>query len=191
MRSSTVLFFFCVTCVSSFRAVVEDPPPVVVPPPPPGHKEDPHGIEFGEFIANDDSMTCNATKTTRMFNNQIRGVNLGGWLVLEPWITPSLFYQFLGGNESTTAMDMFSFCQVLGAKEANRQLRHHWDRWVTKEIIAELAASGAVNSLRLPGSSSCELGNGSNLHHTYSWGLYVCALWAVRWLRGWSIGKGD
>lgn len=48
-------------------------------------------------------------------------------------------------------MDMYSFCEVLGAKEANRQLRHHWDRWVTKEIIAQLAASGAVNSLRLPG----------------------------------------
>jgi glucan 1,3-beta-glucosidase len=26
----------------------------------------------------------------------ITGVNLGGWMVLEPWITPSLFYRFLG-----------------------------------------------------------------------------------------------
>ena len=25
----------------------------------------------------------------------MQGPNLGGWLVLEPWITPSLFYQFL------------------------------------------------------------------------------------------------
>ena len=24
-------------------------------------------------------------------NDKIRGVNLGGWLVLEPWITPSIF----------------------------------------------------------------------------------------------------
>mgnify|MGYP006115819401 CR=1 FL=1 len=23
------------------------------------------------------------------------GTNAGGWMVLEPWITPSLFYQFL------------------------------------------------------------------------------------------------
>lgn len=29
----------------------------------------------------------------------IRGTALGGWLVLEPWITPSLFYQFLGASE--------------------------------------------------------------------------------------------
>ncbi|CAM9271196.1 unnamed protein product, partial [Sphacelaria rigidula] len=26
----------------------------------------------------------------------IRGVNLGSWMVLEPWITPSMFYQFIG-----------------------------------------------------------------------------------------------
>lgn len=26
----------------------------------------------------------------------LRGVNLGSWMVLEPWITPSMFFQFLG-----------------------------------------------------------------------------------------------
>jgi aryl-phospho-beta-D-glucosidase BglC (GH1 family) len=63
---------------------------------------------------------------------------------------PSLFYQFLGGNETTTAFDTYSFCEVLGPKEANKQLRRHWDTWVTEDIIQELADSGAVNSLRLP-----------------------------------------
>jgi hypothetical protein len=24
------------------------------------------------------------------------GTNMGGWMVLEPWITPSFFYRFLG-----------------------------------------------------------------------------------------------
>ena len=28
------------------------------------------------------------------------GTNLGGWMVLEPWITPSLFYRFLGKTKS-------------------------------------------------------------------------------------------
>ena len=27
------------------------------------------------------------------------GTNAGGWMVLEPWITPSLFYRFLGKEE--------------------------------------------------------------------------------------------
>ena len=43
--------------------------------------------------------------------------NLGGWLVLEPWITPSLFYRFLGkqpGVDGGVAMDSYSFCEVLG-----------------------------------------------------------------------------
>ena len=69
---------------------------------------------------------------------------------MEPWITPSLFYQFLGGDEHSTAFDISSFCKVLGPEEGNRQLRRHWDTWVTEEIIKELAESGAVNSLRLP-----------------------------------------
>jgi len=38
----------------------------------------------------------------------------------------------------------------LGPEEGNRQLRRHWDHWVTEEIIQTLAKSGAVNSLRLP-----------------------------------------
>lgn len=75
---------------------------------------------------------------------------IGGWLVLEPWITPSLFYQFLGGGETNTAFDIYTFCEVLGPVEANKQLRRHWETWVTEDIIKELANSEAVNSLRLP-----------------------------------------
>lgn len=26
-----------------------------------------------------------------LWNEKVRGVNLGGWFVLEPWITPSIF----------------------------------------------------------------------------------------------------
>jgi Cellulase (glycosyl hydrolase family 5) len=108
-------------------------------------------IIFEHFVAHNDSMTCSSDEHARPFNNQIRGVNLGGWMVLEPWITPSLFYQFLGKNGANeTAFDMYTFCTVLGAPEANRQLRRHWSTWVTEEIIQQLADSGAVNSVRLP-----------------------------------------
>ena len=71
-------------------------------------------------------------------------------MVLEPWITPSLFYQFLGKGVGEVGMDHYSFCEVLGPKEGNKQLRRHWESWVTEEIIEELAGSGAVNSLRVP-----------------------------------------
>jgi glucan 1,3-beta-glucosidase len=106
--------------------------------------------QYLHFVAHNQTQTCTSDTHALPFNNQIRGVNLGGWMVLEPWITPSLFYQFLGKNENTTAMDMYSFCTVLGPEEGNKQLRRHWDSWVTEAIIEELAHSGAVNSLRLP-----------------------------------------
>ena len=108
------------------------------------------GIKFEHFTAYSSSQTCIGDVHALPFNNQVRGVNLGGWMVLEPWITPSLFYQFLGKDENHVAMDHYSFCKVLGATEGNKQLRRHWDSWVTQDIIKELADSGAVNSLRVP-----------------------------------------
>jgi glucan 1,3-beta-glucosidase len=105
---------------------------------------------FKHFVPDNSTQTCTADEHATPFNNQIRGVNLGGWMVLEPWITPSLFYQFLGKDETTAATDIHSFCKVLGKEEGNKQLRRHWDTWVTEEIIEQLKDSGAVNSLRLP-----------------------------------------
>ena len=83
-------------------------------PSPTVNKPDPDdaGIEFKHFTAYSSSQTCAADKHALPFNNQIRGVNLGGWMVLEPWITPSLFYQFLGGNETSVAM-VSSFAKMI------------------------------------------------------------------------------
>lgn len=43
----------------------------------------------------------------------VQGVNLGGWLVLEPWITPSLFYSSLNRIEGNVAFDSYTFCEVM------------------------------------------------------------------------------
>mmetsp|Transcript_49478 Transcript_49478/g.120105 ORF Transcript_49478/g.120105 Transcript_49478/m.120105 type:complete len:759 (-) Transcript_49478:186-2462(-) len=112
--------------------------------PPPG------GTKYPHFIAMNETMTCIGDTHSTPFNNAVRGVNLGGWMVLEPWITPSLFYQFLGQPEGKVGIDSYTFCEVLGGKEANRQLKRHWETWVTEGIIRQLKESGAVNSLRLP-----------------------------------------
>ena len=62
------------------------------------------------------------------------GTNIGGWMVLEPWITPSLFYRFLGKTHSEgVGMDCWTFCEALGAEEANKVLRAHWDEWLKEE----------------------------------------------------------
>ena len=79
----------------------------------------------------------------------LRGVNIGGWMVLEPWITPSLFYQFLGKTQYEVGMDTSTFCKALGADKANEVLRAHWDAWVTEDHIRQLAER-EVEALRLP-----------------------------------------
>ena len=77
------------------------------------------------------------------------GTNIGGWLVLEPWITPSFFYRFLGKKKNETAMDCFTVCTVLGPEEGNKIMRAHWDSWYTEDDVKALAIRG-VNMVRLP-----------------------------------------
>ena len=97
---------------------------------------------------------CEGEKPKNNFH--FRGAALGGWLVLEPWITPSMFYQFLGAYEKwgddapqRVAIDCMSFCTALGKEEANKQLRRHWRTWVTEKEIRNLKQSGA-DTVRIP-----------------------------------------
>ena len=97
---------------------------------------------------------CGDTPVANNFH--FRGTALGGWLVLEPWITPSLFYQFLGayekwGNDAPqhVGIDSSTFCTALGKDEANKQLRRHWRTWVTEKEIKNIKYSGA-DTLRVP-----------------------------------------
>ena len=71
----------------------------------------------------------------------IRGVNLGGWLVLEKWITPSLF-------KDSSARDEYTLCQELGAG-AESVLKQHRDHFITEEDFGWIAAHG-LDAVRLP-----------------------------------------
>ena len=72
---------------------------------------------------------------------KLRGVNLGGWLVLEKWMTPSLF-------AGLNAEDETSYCVELGAK-AIPALHEHWQSFITREDFAWLAGIG-INAVRIP-----------------------------------------
>jgi glucan 1,3-beta-glucosidase len=75
-----------------------------------------------------------------MKQRAIKGVNLGGWLVLEPWITPSLF--------RAGEVDEFTLCQQ--ADNAQRaQLRRHRETFVTKKDFQWLAERG-IEAVRIP-----------------------------------------
>ncbi|KAG8683550.1 exo-1,3-beta-glucanase, partial [Ceratobasidium sp. 395] len=75
----------------------------------------------------------------------VRGVNLGGWLVLEPWITPSLF----DGTGKTTIIDEYTFGQFQDKAVAKAKLVKHWNTWITEPDFAAIAAAG-LNHVRIP-----------------------------------------
>jgi glucan 1,3-beta-glucosidase len=80
----------------------------------------------------------------------IVGTNIGGWQVLEPWITPSLFYRFLGKTATEgVGMDSWTMCEALGPVEGNKLMRAHWDSWLTEDHLEGLAERG-VQMVRLP-----------------------------------------
>ncbi|EPB82458.1 hypothetical protein HMPREF1544_10797 [Mucor circinelloides 1006PhL] len=78
--------------------------------------------------------------------DRIRGINLGGWLVLEPFITPKLFEQF-GPND--TVVDEWSLCERLGPEEAKIQLQHHYETFITEADFKRIAEMG-FNHVRIP-----------------------------------------
>ncbi|WWD19440.1 hypothetical protein CI109_103900 [Kwoniella shandongensis] len=83
-------------------------------------------------------VTCQDTASP---NEVIRGVNLGGWLLTEAWITPSLY--------SSGADDEWSLCNGLGKKSCSSALKSHWESFFTLDDIVEIKAAG-LNSLRIP-----------------------------------------
>lgn len=72
----------------------------------------------------------------------MRGVNLGGWLVLERWMTPSLF-------ESVEGQGEYALGEQLGEAEARRRLKHHRDTFITAEHIVQIKELG-LNAVRVP-----------------------------------------
>ncbi|KAJ7878589.1 glycoside hydrolase family 5 protein, partial [Mycena leptocephala] len=76
---------------------------------------------------------------------KVRGVNLGGWLVLEPWITPSLF----DNTGNANIVDEWTFGSLQSRSTATAALTNHWNTWITEADFAAIAAAG-LNHVRLP-----------------------------------------
>lgn len=68
-----------------------------------------------------------------------RGVNLGGWLVIEKWITPSLF-------NGTDAANEFELSRT---KEGRRRIASHHQSFITEADLVWLKGRG-VTLLRIP-----------------------------------------
>ncbi|GAA95845.1 glycoside hydrolase family 5 protein [Mixia osmundae IAM 14324] len=111
----------------------------------------------------------------------IAGVNLGGWLVLEPFITPSLYEPY--ETSATPAIDEYTLCQNLGTSMQST-LTNHYDTFITEEDFAQIAAAG-LNWVRIPlGFWAIETQGNEPFLEGVSWTYF---LKAITWARKYGL----
>lgn len=69
----------------------------------------------------------------------LRGLNIGGWLVLEQWMTSDIF-------DNTDAIDQWTFDSTQGAEST---LQSHWSSYFTESDVEKIASWG-INAVRIP-----------------------------------------
>ena len=76
----------------------------------------------------------------------IRGVNLGGWLSIEPFITPSLFNTY---KSDQNIVDEYSLSTLLGPTKAAQVLEKHYSQFITEGDFSSIQAAG-FDHVRIP-----------------------------------------
>lgn len=83
----------------------------------------------------------------------VKGITLGGWLVLEPYITPSLFEQASRMRNTkyvnTTIIDEWTLCETLGYNASRLLLEEHYRTWITEDDFRQIKNDG-FNLVRIP-----------------------------------------
>lgn len=102
--------------------------------------------EEGDFSARAQARSPALNETWDFNNYQTHGVNLGGWLVTEPFIVPNLYIPYQ--NSTPQAVDEYTLSQALGDDLAEF-MTNHYETFITEEDFAQIAAAG-MNWIRLP-----------------------------------------
>lgn len=98
---------------------------------------------------------------------KIKGVNLGGWLVLEKWMSPKLF-------EGTSADDEYYLAYDLPTDEYRARMMMHRAEFITEGDFLRIAAAG-FNLVRIPipyfifGDRSPFIGCLEELDRAFNW----------------------
>ncbi|KAJ7158774.1 glycoside hydrolase family 5 protein [Mycena filopes] len=160
----------------------------------PGASSEPTSTSAGDATAPPTSPTASASPSPTPFaygKTPIRGVNLqvssGGWFVLEPWITPSIFQNT--GNDAI--VDEYTFGSLQDSATASSVLQNHWATWITEDDFAAMAGAG-LNHVRIPyGYWSVPLSasdtSGSTSTAPYTPGAWPYLLKAVNWAKKYNI----
>ncbi|PFH54352.1 glycoside hydrolase family 5 protein [Amanita thiersii Skay4041] len=85
------------------------------------------------------------------FPSKIYGVNLGSWLLIEPWMLPAEWAS-MGGEScpdcSNCIASEFSFAKEFPDK-VDRVFNTHWDSWFNQDDVDRFVAAG-LNTVRIP-----------------------------------------
>lgn len=118
-------------------------------------------------------------------NDLIQGVNIGGWLVVEPFIVPAMFEPFNDDidspNGSYKAIDEWTLSEQLGTN-LSAAMREHYDTFITEEDFAQIAGAG-LNWVRIPiGWWAIETWAGEPFLAGVSWEYFLKAIgWARKY----------
>ncbi|KAJ6547044.1 glycoside hydrolase family 5 protein [Mycena capillaripes] len=126
-------------------------------------------------------------ETFRFGVDKIRGVNLGGWLVTEPFIVPGLYQKLQATTPSITVIDEWTLVQAMQADTANggiSQLEDHYKTFITEQDFMQIAAAG-LNFVRIPlGYWAIEVLDGESFLPKTSWTYF---LKAIQWARKYGL----
>lgn len=116
----------------------------------------------------------------------IRGVNLGGWLITEPFIVPALYEKYQ--NASPPAVDEWTLSEAMlndtSPGGGIQQLEQHYQTFITEQDFAQIAAAG-LNWVRLPVPYwAIEVWPGEPFLAKTAW---TYALKALKWARKYGL----
>ncbi|KAH7135753.1 glycoside hydrolase superfamily [Dendryphion nanum] len=80
-------------------------------------------------------------------STKLQGVNIGGWLVLEPFITPSIFER--ASSTDYPVGEEWTLCQKLGKEGCLNVLQPHWENFVSLADFQKIKNAG-INVVRIP-----------------------------------------
>lgn len=75
-----------------------------------------------------------------------RGVNVGGWLQLEPFITPSFFRRY---DLRLGIIDEWTLCEKLGRTQAKIEMENHYATFINEQTFKEIRDAG-LDHVRIP-----------------------------------------
>ncbi|ESK94242.1 glycoside hydrolase family 5 protein [Moniliophthora roreri MCA 2997] len=94
------------------------------------------------------SWTPALNETFNYGTDRIRGVNLGGWLTIEPFIAPALFEKYASSNPKP--VDEYTLHSAIKEKTGSfDDIEDHYKTFITEQDFVEMAGAG-INYIRLP-----------------------------------------